>query len=117
MIDAYRELKSLQQRIIERKEEIFHDPEFLRTDSEHYMAEYPQGCVRYEHYVELFKSEAFSTVLRFILRYSILSEYQIEKLKQICKPSKYNSFDVPSHERSPQQQHLVFDFPCKERQV
>ena len=85
--------------------------------NERYMAEYPQGCVRYEHYVELFKSEAFSTVSRFILRYSILSEYQIEKLKQICKPSKYNSFDVPSDERSPQQQHLVFDFPCKERQV
>lgn len=78
--------------------------------NERYMHEYPQGCTSFEHYVELFQSKAFSKISRFIIRHSILSEYQIEKLKEIRKPSKYKSIDVPSDEKPIKQQHLIFDF-------
>ncbi len=78
--------------------------------NERYMNEYPQGCTVYEHYAELFNSKVFSGISRFIIRHSILSEDQIEKLKQIRTPLKYNSFDIPSDDRPIKQQHLIFDF-------
>ncbi|MEL6930457.1 MAG: hypothetical protein AAFO95_17765, partial [Cyanobacteria bacterium J06600_6] len=58
----------------------------------------------------LFNAKVFSSVSRFIIRHSILSEDQIEKLKQIRTPLKYNSFDVQSDDRPIKQKHLIFDF-------
>jgi len=42
--------------------------------------DYPYGCTPFEHYQQLFRSRAFSSVARFVLRNSILTEEQLGEL-------------------------------------
>ena len=56
--------------------------------NQRYIEDYPAGCTPLEHFEQLFRSEAFSKVVRFVLRNSILSPEQLaelHKLKQECQ--------------------------------
>ncbi len=51
--------------------------------SQTYMENYQDYCTPFEHYEQLFRSQAFATIRRFTLRNSILSEAQLKHLAQL----------------------------------
>ena len=63
--------------------------------NERYMEDYPAGCTPFEHYKQLFGSKAFSGVVRFLLRNSILSAEQLAELHALKKDCHFMVIQTP----------------------
>lgn len=50
--------------------------------NQQYVDEYPEACIPFEHYVELFCSRAFASIQLFVLRNAVLSPTQLQELHQ-----------------------------------
>lgn len=59
------------------------------------MEDYPAGCTLSEHFEQLFRSEAFSSIVRFVLRNSILSAEQLVELQKLKKECQFMVIQTP----------------------